>query len=359
MTLKHWGSILLSFMLILSKTGWTQDTLKTAIIIDTLGNEIYLLNNSKNEPIEYFSPIFTPVCLDGTCYPIKINLFWDLAGQYKKYSLNKGEILTKIEHLPFSDFDYGLLHRVINNPNSALANFTIHELTDTNTPKVDGITGATRPELQGSFVPDALYTSHALWHLARKSTPKMINYTKKELIEKGLSSYLLYFEQGGCQQLVLKHIHQESNSENVIDTFQPIIDSTDNQLTALCISLIPNSELEMSKTRTLFCSTYASSENQKVKEEILRRWENDLKPSESEMVTIANSMGKSFASFESELKLLEREKNWPESVYYILLNKMENSSNMMRKEKFKKLLYSRSEYFPKKFKRELKKRGYS
>lgn len=346
-------------MLILSKNGWTQDTIKTEIIIDTLGNEIYLLTNSKNEPVEYFSPIFTPVCLDGTCYPIKINLFWNLTGQYKKYSLDKDEILTKIEHLPFSDFDYGLLHRVIANPNSALANFTIYELTDTNAPKVDGVTGATRPELQGSFVPDALYTSHTLWHLARRSTPKMIDYTREKLIEKGFSSYLLSSENGGCQQLVLEHIHEESNLENVIDTFHPIIDSTDNQITALCISLIPNSELEMDKTRTIFCSTYTRSENQKVKEEILKRWENDFKPCESEISAIAGSMGKSFASFESELKLLEREKNWPESVYYILLDKMENSSNMMRKEKFKKLLYSRSEYFPKKFKKELKKRGYS
>ncbi|MFT5823066.1 MAG: hypothetical protein ACI8ZM_004325 [Crocinitomix sp.] len=339
--------------------GFSQDTIRTNIIIDSLDNEVYYLTTKDRKPIAYFSPVFTPVCIDGTCYPIKINLFWDLAGNYLKYSLDAREILTKVEHLPFTEFDYGLLHRVIANHKSALANYTIYELVDTMSisekeAKVDGVTGATRPELQGAFVPDALYTSYTLWHLARKPQLQIEAYTINRIFHSQLFYHVLTTPQLGGQELALHYLVKRQQTSSVIAVLSPIIDSTDNQLTVKCIELIPKIELELLESRLLLTQTYSRSDNSSVKKTILNRWNNEMKITPLELETIANELGNQSATFQLEQESLRENEDWTEHIYYVLMDKINNTSNMMRKERIKKLLYSREEDFPKKFRRKLK-----
>lgn len=346
--------ILLFFVLVKVHSGLSQDTIRTNIIIDSLENEIFYLTTEESRPIAYFSPVFTPVCVDGTCYPIKINLYWDLGGNYLKYNLDYNEILTKVEHLPFSDFDYGLLHRVIANNKSALANFTIYELTADAESKVDGITGATRPELQGAFVPDALYTSYTLWHLARKPKLQLEEFTTKQIFHSQFFHHVLATPQLGGQVLALNYLLEQHENMAVRDVLAPIIDSTDNQLTAKCIAFIP--EFELVQSRELLVSTYSKSGNAEVKKCILSRWGNEVELTALELETVANNLGSQATTFERELRLLVAYKEWTENVYFILLNKINHSTNMMRREKIKRLLYSRENDFPRKFKRQLKER---
>ncbi len=345
--------ILLFFVLIRVHSGLCQDTIRTNIIIDSLENEIFYLTTKENKPIAYFSPVFTPVCVDGTCYPIKINLFWDLGGNYLKYSLDSNEILTKVEHLPFSNFDYGLLHRVIANNKSALANFTIYELTTEEESKVDGVTGATRPELQGTFVPDALYTSYTLWHLARKPKGEIEEYTTKQIFHSQFFQYVLTTPQLGAQELALRYLLNKKKTTAVVDILTPIIDSTDSQLTVKCIVLIPKSELVQS--RELLANTYSRSNKAEVKEVILNRWNNEMRLSSLELDAIASQLGNQSVTFNKEQGMLAANDEWTESVYFILLEKINNCTNMMRREKIKHLLYSRESDFPRKFKRKLNK----
>lgn len=359
MKLKIQFLIVLFFTLSGSYYGFSQDTTRTNIIIDSLDNEVYYLTSKDRKPIAYFSPIFTPVCVDGTCYPIKINLFWDLAGNYLKYSLDIHEILTKVEHLPFTEFDYGLLHRVIANHKSALANYTIYELVDTTSilekeTKVDGITGATRPELQGAFVPDALYTSYTLWHLARKPQLQIEEYTINRIFHSQLFYHVLATPKLGGQELALHYLLKKQQISSAIAVLSPIIDSTDNQLTVKCIKLIPKIELVLNQSRQLLARTYSRSDNSEVKKIILNRWSNEMKLSAFELETIANELGNQSATFQLEQDLLKGNKEWTEIIYFILKDKINSTSNMMRKERIKKLLYSREEDFPKKFRRELK-----
>src|SRR5688572_15591535 len=79
---------------------------ETGIMLDTLNNSVQLVLDENNKPLHYRSFIFTPVCSVGECLPIKINLFWTLAGGYLKYTLPEGEILTKVDHIPFTPEDY-------------------------------------------------------------------------------------------------------------------------------------------------------------------------------------------------------------------------------------------------------------
>lgn len=332
-----------------------QDTIPTKITLDTLGNEVYYLTTSSQKPIAYYSPIFTPVCLDGTCYPIHINLFWDLGGNYLKYTLDSTEILTKIEHLPFTAFDYGLLHRVIANSKSALADFTIHELTDPNESKVDGVTGATRPELQGAFVPDALYTSYTLWHLARNPTLKIQAFTTQNLFKTSLFNQLLSNPKYGAQKLALNYLIAQNPINDTIASLIPIIDTTDNTLTVKCLELIPITRVNKQQVRQMLCNTYLKSDNLSVKETILKKWTEEVKPAQLEAITVANVLGDEFGTFQAEVELLAAVEIWPTEIYDILFEKSSQLTNMMRKEKINRLLFSREANFPKQFKRKLKK----
>lgn len=343
------------FFLFYANPTHSQDTISTKIIIDTLGNEIYYLKDKNDHPLGYYSPVFTPVCIDGTCYPIDINIFWDLDGNYAKYTLNYDKILTKNEHLPFSEFDYGLLHRVIADSESALADFTIYELTDPNESKVDGVTGATRPELQGAFVPDALYTSYTLWHLVRKPKSDISNFTINALIQSSQFKYLLKHPQLGGQKLALNYLLKNNQEQNIVSVLSPIIDSTDNELTLTCLQLIPSNLSESSEARYLFSKTYIRTDKPSIKKEILNRWEAYHTITELEIKTITTELGNTSATFNQEINLINSYPNWNEDIYNLLLNKIVATTNMMRKEKIKKLLLSRESEFSRKFKKTVKK----
>ena len=138
----------------------------THILLDTFDNEVFLCYDEKGYPTHYISDVFTPVCNTGECLPIKILLYWDLAGNFSKYELPGTEILTKLDHIPFTPADYQMLQSILSNPSSELKKYSYSDITFTDdTAKVDGVSGATITGLRGHYVPDALYSSHTLWHL--------------------------------------------------------------------------------------------------------------------------------------------------------------------------------------------------
>lgn len=348
-------------LVLMGQLTWSQKTLKTGIIIDTLGNEVELVLDENGYPNSYFSYVLTPVCLDGTCYPIKINIHWNLAGEYKKYTLETNEILTKIDHIPFTDQDYIDLDLVIRDNQSALADFTLEELTSSDTTaeladsiKVDGVTGATRTELEGAFVPGALYTSHTLWHLVRRPSLAMRKYTSHAYFKPIFESYFLNNPELGMQSDYLKHLI--ANAESSAEILIPIIDSTDNELTQIAIQSIDSMELEIPQIAEILANTYERTEQSEVKKEILKRWYK-RQLTAVEQKALANELGFQFSTFQDELDLLAEQSDWTEEVYFIYYERLKSTRNMMRKEKMKKLLHSRSAFYPKKFRKFLKKEG--
>jgi hypothetical protein len=340
--------------LLLGSKTWAQDTLKTAIVLDSIGNEIFLLRDNNEQPLSYFSPIFTPVCVDGSCYPININIYWDLAGNYLKYSLPENEVLTKIEHLLFTDFDYGLLHRMIAKSPSTLANFSIYELTLPDENKVDGITGATRPELSGSFVPEALFTTYTLWHLVRSPSSEILQFTSDNYFNEEWVSYLLENESLGCREHIVQFFFKDKTGEAHVQIIFDLIQKYETSFPVKSFDLLTEEELGWETTKTQLNSLYISTANEKIKLKILQIW-LDQSITELELASITAKLGEGVSCFSTELLLIDQFEKWPASEFELFYNKIQTQKNMMRKSKMQKILNKRSEEFPKKLKKMLKK----
>lgn len=331
-----------------------QDTIATGIVIDSIGNEVSLILDAKDQPLNYYSPVFTPVCVDGSCYPININIYWDLAGNYLNYSLDTGVILTKIDHLPFTEFDYGLLHRMIANPSSALANFTIYELTiPKSIMEVDGVSGATRPELSGSFVPDALFTSYTLWHLARRPKSELFQYTHSRYFNENWIAYLMENEQLGCSYSIIEYLLNSVTGNTKVAKFIKLYNEHEEHFTAKSLSLFSKEELQSEYGASEFEKIYTSTINQQMKLGILELWEN-LGINESQLIAITSEIGESSSCFNIELQLIDHYQDWPEAEYELFYTKTQQQKNMMRKDKMMKVLNRRVGSYPKSFKKLLK-----
>lgn len=135
---------------------------------DTLPNDtLYICYSRANLPIAVYRDISTGVCADGICKLINIKIYWTITGRYLGYVLPHEQELTKKKHVTFSGADYDILHNLLADSLSLLANYTLVDILPkiTDTLSVDAVSGATIPDLTPYIVADAAYTSHTLWHL--------------------------------------------------------------------------------------------------------------------------------------------------------------------------------------------------
>lgn len=167
-------------------------------IIQEKGGTSYNLKLSYDEagvPQYFFRDIFTPVCLDDVCKPVRINLYWDLLGNYLKFEVPINEPLTKLNHQKFAPEDYGKLQQILANKNSLLKDFKMEELVDPASQNlsdsVDAVTGATKKTIKNEIIDGALYTCYTLWHLANGDVVKEIEkITSKNMNEQLLHQFL-------------------------------------------------------------------------------------------------------------------------------------------------------------------------
>ena len=329
-----------------------QDTIPTHIVLDSLGNEVFLILDKDKKPQHYFSAVFTPVCVDGSCYPINIELYWDLAGHYLKYGLSKDEILTKIEHLPFTDFDYGLLHRMIARSPSALANFTIYELTLPIEDKVDGVTGATRPELSGSFVPDALFTTYTLWHLVRQPKDELMSFTRARYFNADWASFIMNHSVLACRKAFINLQLSQKDEKGRAELMFSMMKKYGSNFPVELIQSLEDTDYVRAQSIEL----YQKTDNSQLKLTILSKWKQEG-IQEAELIAITKTIGACHSCFNQELSLIRHFEHWPEDVYPLLYAKIENQPNMMRREKLNTVLEERSEMYPKAFRKMMKKKA--
>lgn len=169
---------------------------------DTLiEHQMQLLLGKNDMPLLYYADIQTPVCIDGLCKPVYVEMYWDLLGQYAGYGVYPEHLLTKFDHDLFEDKDHLTLHQLLLDQNSVLARRKLTELYDTETTRtesikfkgkeVDGISGATKKEIKESIVEGGLYSCYKLWHLAYgEATEKMRNLLPS-IYSDTLSNYFL------------------------------------------------------------------------------------------------------------------------------------------------------------------------
>ncbi|NOR74597.1 MAG: hypothetical protein GQ525_05515 [Draconibacterium sp.] len=169
----------------------------SANIKDTIPNKIILIHINGNDiPVKYSRKIVVGVCIDDECRLVNIELFWNITGRYLGFELPEGEFLSKTEHSPFQPYDYDLLHKLLGDPLSALAHYSIDELvpaSDSTKIDIDAVSSATISAVLDYIVEGAVYTTYTLWHIVYGSSKReieklTIGKLNSELILKILDS---------------------------------------------------------------------------------------------------------------------------------------------------------------------------
>jgi len=171
----------------------------------------------------YYCLLNTPVCNDTLCQLVRLNIQWDLIGNYIRFDTLSGYPLTKYDHLPFTSADYERLHHTLRDKNSVLGRTSEYELLDKTktrySEKIDGVTGATSTQIKNSVVEGAMYSTYALWHLINGPIGQELKkYTIKNY-DQEIERQLIF---SGQPQKIITAL-QQWNERNYINRFGEII----------------------------------------------------------------------------------------------------------------------------------------
>lgn len=162
---------------------------------DTTSYTLKLALDEAERPLYFFRNIFTPVCLTGECKPVYINFYWDLLGNYVRYDLPTGQVLTKMDHEEFKPADYEKLRDILDNPNSLLKDVAMNDLigkgTENLADSVDAKAGATLKTIKNEVIDGAVYTCYTLWHLAHGTVTAEIRRITETFQDDQLLHYFL------------------------------------------------------------------------------------------------------------------------------------------------------------------------
>lgn len=144
----------------------------------------------QEQPMYFTRNVFTPVCSDDVCKPVRIQVYWDLLGNYQKFEVPMDEPLTKMDHAEFDKADYEKLHEILANKNSLLKDLGIDELVDPTeqgvADSIDAVTGATKKTIQNEVIAGALYSCYTLWHIVNGEVVDNMLRITSELLDKEL-----------------------------------------------------------------------------------------------------------------------------------------------------------------------------
>ncbi|WP_181954761.1 hypothetical protein [Chitinophaga lutea] len=129
-----------------------------------------LMLDEGGKPQYFFRNIYTPVCNTGECKPVYINFYWDLLGNYTRFDMPAGEVLTKTDHRDFKPHEYAKLQEILLRETSIFSELKMEDLVVTGTEKISDSanikTGATLKTIKNEVIEGAVYTCYTLWHLA-------------------------------------------------------------------------------------------------------------------------------------------------------------------------------------------------
>lgn len=324
--------------------------IETGIILDSLQNSVQLYYNDQNQPSYYQSSVFTPVCAVGECLPIKVNLFWTLAGSYLKYTLPTNEILTKTDHVHFTKEDYETLDGILRNRNSTLLRLM-------NEPrKVDGTTGPTALASRHDYVDSAIYTSLTLYSIVYGLAKDEIRmFTKKNLIQTENLLTFLDHSDGELVEIGYEWFAQKKSQTELTEFIMKRLDSGSERRGDIAIKYLDKKTLCDSSIQTRLCGIYLSNDTKAATRlYLLEVWRfEQLTP------TAQASLIKGFMKFKSDFELilliLDNQKIWSVEVYKLLSTAITEENNMTRKKALFTLLEKRIKTAPKEIKSFLKK----
>lgn len=209
-----------------NKISSTEDVFEFKNPDSLITHQLQLLKAESGLPFVYYSDIQTPVCIDGLCKPVYVELFWDLLGNYIGYGEYENEKLSKFDHDIFETQDYLKLHELLSDKNSVLGRRRLSQLYDKNTARtdtitftgveIDGISGATRLEIKESIVEGGLYSCYTLWHLSHgPAVDKMRNHISS-IYSPAVSHYFLRSNHEPYQVYALQKLDASQFEENIV-----------------------------------------------------------------------------------------------------------------------------------------------
>ncbi|MEK6481499.1 hypothetical protein WJR50_28405 [Catalinimonas sp. 4WD22] len=184
---------------------------------DSIRMEVELVYNEGDLPDHYFSHVRTPVCEDGLCDLLVIDLYWDLLGNFQKYETVSGRPLTKFDHEPFSEEDHEKLQKILTDSRSLLGENELSDLIDENTKvvseEVDAVTGATKKTVEKAVVSGAVYSTYVLWHIVHGEIAEKIPEHTQSLWNKDLLKHFLDSDNYPYQYYALDQLTAEQYEE--------------------------------------------------------------------------------------------------------------------------------------------------
>lgn len=198
----------------------------------TIRHELELWSDTTGYPLLYYANIGTPVCIDGSCKPLYIEIYWDLLGNYIGYGVIAAELLTKYDHELFETEDYQKLHQLLFNKHSILARKKLSDLFDAspqtsekvtfNGVELDAVSGATKREIGQSVVKGALYSCYTLWHLVHGAVVDSMESNLRVLYDSRLAHDFLYSNYPDYQYYAIKQMDNltlEQELKRVLEIF--------------------------------------------------------------------------------------------------------------------------------------------
>lgn len=220
--------------------------------------EIWELQDENGLSIWFGRFIYKDICVSGICRMVKLWIFWDGAGNYLGYQLNRTEPLTKRDHVAFDPPDYDRLHEILSDTASILKDLRYEDLTDTTKETapsimdVDGYTSATNSSLSEYVIKDAVFTCYTLWHTVYGETRAQI---KEILSGRMTSDYIQKLLEGETPHKELA-IDQIKENAGYFREFEPqileMIASADKKISQKAMSLITKEYLSNPQNQLKF-----------------------------------------------------------------------------------------------------------
>ena len=299
---------------------------------DTLTYTLKLALDDSGRPQYFFRNIFTPVCYTNECKPVYINFYWDLLGNYLRYDLPEGKILTKIDHDEFKPEDYEKLGEILSRPNSIFADLKMEDLmtkgTDSLTNDVDAKTGATLKTIKNEVIDGAVYTCFTLWHIAygKQVVDKMKtiseSYLNNEMLHNFLSNSNYHYQYWAMEKVIDKNGSVKEEYEKDIEQ----IIKGKNLFTARTALQKTGNDFFLDEPKQIWLWEAYQSASYPMQIAILKKLEN-ISLVKTMTQNLAKTLTESNAEqFKLKLSVLQKQKELPEQTLMILANNL-NSDN--------------------------------
>ena len=189
--------------------------------IDSIPLKVYECRDVHNILTGYMAHVETPVCEDQRCEEVKLDLYWDLVGDFSRLVVDAERPLTKLDHVPFNQADYDKLESILHSKNPSFIHLRKSELIEDqhgiSDAPIDGISGATVQAVKRDMVLGAVYTCYTLWHLANGGVGFQLAEQTRRRLDDHLIHHLLEHNDLEVHHFLLEHLSAEAFDENLVE----------------------------------------------------------------------------------------------------------------------------------------------